>query len=82
MTSPLAIAPVIKRSITVDHQKTSLSLEEPFWQRLQHIARRDKTSIAAIIKSISFHRPGNLSSAVRQLVLADALAVATQRAEP
>jgi predicted DNA-binding ribbon-helix-helix protein len=60
-----------KRSITVAGHRTSVSLEELFWEALGEIAADRGTSVAALIGAIDRERPadGNLSSAIRLFVL-------------
>jgi predicted DNA-binding ribbon-helix-helix protein len=61
---------VVKRSVVLAGHKTSISLEEPFWEGLKDIARRRKQSLSDVIGSIDAERTfGNLSSAVRLFVL-------------
>jgi predicted DNA-binding ribbon-helix-helix protein len=77
MTSVIA-----KRSIVIGGHKTSISLEDPFWQALQRIAHGRETSVSRLISEIDKARDegGNLSSAIRVFILehylsrADALA--------
>jgi predicted DNA-binding ribbon-helix-helix protein len=64
---------VIKRSVVVGGQKTSVSLEEPFWLGLKKIAEREHATLGDIIAGINSHRENsNLSSAIRLFVLAKA----------
>ena len=60
-----------KRSITVAGHRTSVSIEQPFWDALGEIARARGASLAEIIKEIDRARPTetNLSSAIRLFVL-------------
>jgi predicted DNA-binding ribbon-helix-helix protein len=60
-----------KRSITVAGHRTSISLEEPFWQALSDIAAVKRMSLAGVVVEIDRERPAgvNLSSAVRLFVL-------------
>lgn len=58
-----------KRSVLVAGHRTSVSLEQPFWDVLAGIARRRGTSVNALIAEIDRGRDGNLSSAVRVFVL-------------
>lgn len=60
---------VQKYSIRIAGHMTSVSLEPPFWEALQHIAAREKRSMADIITSIDEGRQTNLSSALRLYVL-------------
>ncbi len=60
-----------KRSITIAGHRTSISMEEPFWQALGEIAEARSMSLAAVIAEIDRNRPDgtNLSSAVRLAIL-------------
>ena len=58
-----------KRSVKIAGHSTSISLEAEFWAALQEIARRRKQSLASLIASVDATRAGNLSSALRLLVL-------------
>jgi predicted DNA-binding ribbon-helix-helix protein len=60
-----------KRSITIAGHRTSVSIEEPFWQALGDIAAERGMSLAALIADIDRTRPAgsNLSSAIRLSVL-------------
>jgi predicted DNA-binding ribbon-helix-helix protein len=49
--------------------RTSLSLEEAFWQALKDQARAEGLSAAALIEKIDRDRQTNLSSAVRVYLL-------------
>ena len=60
-----------KRSITIAGHRTSISLEEAFWQALGEIAALKSTSLAGLVVEIDRTRPSdvNLSSAIRLFVL-------------
>lgn len=60
-----------KRSLTVAGHRTSVSLEEPFWQALTEIAATRRSSVAALVAQIDRSRPTrtNLSAAIRVFVL-------------
>src|SRR5215471_10413656 len=61
---------VVKRSIVIAGNKTSVSLEDAFWTSFKEIARERHMSLselAAVIDSERHH--GNLSSAIRLFVL-------------
>ena len=61
---------VKKRSILVDGHRTSVSLEDPFWQALQEIAGAERVSASGMISRIAKSREHfNLSSAIRLFVL-------------
>jgi predicted DNA-binding ribbon-helix-helix protein len=61
---------VAKRSIVIDGHKTSVSLEDAFWQSLKGIAGERDLTISELVTSIDRQRlHGNLSSAIRLFVL-------------
>jgi predicted DNA-binding ribbon-helix-helix protein len=61
---------IIKRSIVLAGHKTSISLEEAFWQGLKDIASKKQQTLSELVGTIdSERRFGNLSSAVRLFVL-------------
>ena len=60
-----------KRSLTIAGHRTSVSLEEPFWEALKDIAATEGLTLAALIAAVDGRREGvNLSSALRLHVLA------------
>jgi predicted DNA-binding ribbon-helix-helix protein len=62
-----------KRSVVIAGHRTSLSLEDAFWQLLKILAAERRLSINALIEEIDTTRTGNLSSAVRTYLLLQAL---------
>jgi predicted DNA-binding ribbon-helix-helix protein len=58
-----------KRSVSIAGHATSVSLEREFWVALRDIARRRGQSLAGLIAATDRTRRGNLSSALRLLVL-------------
>lgn len=61
---------VVKRSVIVDGRKTSVSLEDAFWEGLKEIALRQGSSLSGLIARIHARRStANLSSAIRLFVL-------------
>ena len=58
-----------KRSVNIAGHRTSVSMEEPFWDALRDIAAREKKSLNDLIAAIDSARDGNLSSAIRIYVL-------------
>lgn len=61
---------VHKRSVTLDGHRTSVSLEQPFWDALKDLAREDGISLHALVQAIDHEREGaNLSGALRVYVL-------------
>jgi predicted DNA-binding ribbon-helix-helix protein len=63
-------SPVVKRSIVIAGHKTSVSLENAFWQGLKDIANARQVTLSDLVASIDSGRHhGNLSSAIRLFVL-------------
>jgi predicted DNA-binding ribbon-helix-helix protein len=63
-------SPVVKRSVVLAGHKTSVSLEEPFWQGLKDIATSRRMTLSDLVSSIDLDREhGNLSSALRLFML-------------
>ena len=63
-------ARIVKRSVMIAGHRTSVSLEEPFWQALREIAAARGASVQALIGNIDAGRAEqNLSSAIRVFVL-------------
>ena len=63
-------SPVVKRSIVVAGHKTSVSLEDAFWQALKEIANDRQMTLSDLVGTIDTDRHnGNLSSAIRLFVL-------------
>ena len=61
---------VIKRSIVVAGRKTSVGLEDAFWNGLKEIAKWRDQTLSNLIASIDADRKhANLSSAIRLYVL-------------
>ncbi|CAH1664901.1 ribbon-helix-helix domain-containing protein [Chelatococcus asaccharovorans] len=61
---------VAKRSVVIAGHRTSVSLEEPFWEALKEIAAEQGRPIAEFIAAIDASRAGNnLSSAIRVTIL-------------
>jgi predicted DNA-binding ribbon-helix-helix protein len=63
-------SPVVKRSIVVAGHKTSVSLEEAFWNGMKEIASIKHLTLSELVGEIDGGRQqGNLSSAIRLFVL-------------
>jgi predicted DNA-binding ribbon-helix-helix protein len=61
---------ILKRAITINGRRTSISLEEAFWECLKDIAAHQHLSVPELVSKIASNRKrGNLSSAVRLFVL-------------
>ena len=57
--------------MTIYGHRTSVSLEQPFWDMLQDIAANRGQSLASLVQKIDDKRDGGLSSALRLFVLAE-----------
>ena len=63
-------SPVVKRSIVIAGHKTSVSLEDAFWEALKEIAAGREATLSELVANIDSSRnQGNLSSAIRLFVL-------------
>jgi predicted DNA-binding ribbon-helix-helix protein len=63
--------PPKKRATTIAGRKTSVSLEDGFWDCLREIATERNVSATELIRTINSDRQhANLSSAIRLFVLA------------
>ncbi|MGB9040843.1 MAG: ribbon-helix-helix domain-containing protein [Pseudolabrys sp.] len=61
---------IVKRSIIIDGHKTSVSLEDAFWNNLKEIAHAQRETLSGLVAKIDVtRRQGNLSSAIRLFVL-------------
>jgi len=61
---------VVKRSVVVGGHKTSVSLEDAFWNGLREIANRRDITLSDLVAAIDSQRDhSNLSSAIRLFVL-------------
>ena len=64
-----------KRSLTIAQHRTSVSLENEFWEALGELARADGKSVATLVGEIDKQRSGkageqpSLSAAIRLYVL-------------
>ena len=73
---------MIKRSMTINGHRTSISLEQPFWQELKQMAKSRQMALSALVAEIDLNRSrrlamgeknGGLSSEIRLYVLNAAL---------
>ena len=61
---------ILKRSIELNGHKTSVSLEDEFWNGLRTIAEAERTSREQLLRTIDSERGiANMSSAIRVSVL-------------
>lgn len=63
-------SPTAMRNVRVAGRRTSVRLEQGFWEALDEIARREKTSVNEICGKASDHRNGlGLTAALRLYTL-------------
>ena len=60
-----------KRSVVVAGHRTSVSLENVFWDHLRKIAKSRRISVNELVTQIDQSRDGSLSSAIRVFILKD-----------
>ena len=61
---------ITKRSVVIGGHKTSVSLEEPFWNAVREIAGNQQMTVSSLLRQIDLERRNaNLSSAIRVYVL-------------
>ncbi len=66
---------IVKHSLAIAGHRTSISLEQIFWERLNALATERGASVAALVAEIDAARgAANLSSAIRVFILEAALA--------
>ncbi|MEM9682420.1 MAG: ribbon-helix-helix domain-containing protein [Pseudomonadota bacterium] len=58
-----------KRSVVLAGHRTSVSLENAFWEALKGIAESRNSTVNQLVTEIDKQRYGNLSSAIRVYVL-------------
>lgn len=72
-TDPGAIT-IRRRSVTIAGHRTSVSIEDAFWDVLKDIATKRGVSLNRLVGEIDKERSGNLSSALRVHVVRHLLA--------
>jgi predicted DNA-binding ribbon-helix-helix protein len=63
---------IVRRSVIIDGRRTSISLENQFWEALEEIANDRYQTVPQLIASIDGRRRwhhGNLSPAIRLFIL-------------
>jgi predicted DNA-binding ribbon-helix-helix protein len=61
---------IVKRSIIIRGHKTSISLEDVFWDHLWNLARAQQCTLSKLVAEIDEGRQdANLSSAIRVFIL-------------
>lgn len=58
-----------KRSVVITGHRTSVSLENAFWDALKSLASKRNFTVNQLVTEIDKQRDGNLSSAIRVYVL-------------
>ena len=58
-----------KHSVEIAGHRTSISIEEPFWDALKRLADAQGLSMNALVTAIDAGQDGNLASAIRIHVL-------------
>lgn len=71
-----------KRSVIIAGHKTSVSLENAFWDALKAAALRRRMTINELVTMVDGTRHGNLSSALRVFLLNDQRGEAAQQPRP
>lgn len=63
----------VKRSLTLQGHRTSVSLEAPFWEEFQRLAKANGRSVNALATELDAVRqpPASLASAIRLYVLSE-----------
>ena len=60
---------LIKRSLTINKHRTSLSLENEFWEAIKIISKIKNCSIESLITRIDLNRKTSLASSTRVFIL-------------
>ena len=60
---------LIKRSVTINKHRTSLSLESEFWEAIEIISKIKNCSIESLITRIDLNRKTSLASSTRVFIL-------------
>lgn len=72
-----------KRSIVLNGNKTSVSVEDGLWHALREIAEEKSMTAAKLIEEINLSRRGsNLSSAIRVFVISERVSTRRERSAP
>jgi len=75
LRNPIVTRAIFKRSIVVAGHRTSISLEQEFWDALKDLARLRDQTISFVVETVDKEREVvNLSSAIRLEILAEARA--------
>ena len=60
---------LIKKSVTIHKHRTSIALEQEFWDVLKDISIEKNYSVEKLIANIDLNRDASLSSCIRVFVL-------------
>lgn len=60
---------LIKRSITINKHRTSLSLESEFWEAIKVVSIIKNCSVESLITNIDLNRKTSLASSTRVFLL-------------
>ena len=60
---------IVKHSVTLYKHRTSISLENIFWEGLRTLAKLENKSLNELISEIDKGHTGNLSSALRVYIM-------------
>tara|TARA_B100000963_G_scaffold325781_1_gene312280 strand:- start:21 stop:224 length:204 start_codon:yes stop_codon:yes gene_type:complete len=60
---------LIKKSITINKHRTSLSLEKEFWDALKFVAKGQECSLETLVAKIDNNRKTSLASSIRVYLL-------------
>lgn len=64
------------RTFNVAGRDIGIALEEPFWECLEDLAMRRRTSLGDLVHSLEARHSPDIASALRVLVLADIMKTA------
>ena len=75
LTPPTASKRPLKRSLTLNGHKTSVSLEEPFWRFFSNLAKEQNKTVNALAVEVdvSRHSQVGLATSIRLFCLEAAL---------
>lgn len=62
-------SPIKKRSVVIDGRKTSVSVEDEFWDGLKEMASDQRKTLGEAVAGLMTPDTSNLSSAIRLAVL-------------
>jgi predicted DNA-binding ribbon-helix-helix protein len=64
------------RTFNVAGRDIAIALEEPFWECLEDLAARRRTSLGNLVQSLEAKGPPDIASALRVLVINDIMETA------